>query len=153
MNRRLIIFLSITIFVIVFITVLVVSMTQNNSDEPAGAQSNTSPEVITVLPSSDGKTPFLPIQQVQFTFSAPIDLASFSYTVSPKTETAIELSGDQRSVTISPKTIWLEGQVTTITISRRTKAISGKTLSKAFVYKLKAEFPEVAPDDHSTERY
>lgn len=151
MNRKLIIFLSLIIFVVVFITVLVIGMTRTGDGQGSEAQKGVSPEIATVLPASDGKQAFLPVQQVQFTFTAPIDLATFSYTVSPKTETTVTISDDQRSVTISPKIIWQEGAVTIITISRRTKALGGRSLKEAFIYKLRAEFPKVDTNTH--ERY
>lgn len=104
-------------------------------------------EVISVDPPQDTTKVQILIRRVDFTFNQPISPNQFRYKVDPPTETIVRTTeGVDRLIMISPKVHWSIG-ITTITILPTTKAISGALLKTPYVYKIKTDFPETAPDN------
>lgn len=94
-----------------------------------------------ILPTENLEITYLPITQIEFTFTDIVDPTSFYYEVTPRVNTNITTKGNV--LTLSPEASWGPG-ITTITISNKTVSVSGVKLDKDTSYKIKTgiAFPE-----------
>lgn len=107
--------------------------------------------VSNVFPAHNTSEQFLPIQQVEIAFNLPVELAQFSYEISPNAQTKTGIKPDSNTtIVISPDPIWHPG-ITTITILPNTTSINGLSLQKPFVYKINTAFPKNPP--YESEEY
>lgn len=100
--------------------------------------------ILNVIPEKDINKTYLPVTQVEFTFSDLVNPKTLDYEVTPTVKTYIKTEGN--TLTIYPETIWQKG-ITTITILQSTKSASGSTLAKPFTYQINTDVPAALPED------
>lgn len=72
--------------------------------------------------------------QITFTFNQPVDLKTFSYSLSPKTQVLTRASVGREQVTLSPEGPWPEGNFALI-LSKKTKSLAGERLDRDYSYR------------------
>lgn len=104
--------------------------------------------VTTVVPSENISIEYLPVREVEFTFSDVVDPANFFIKVVPEVKTIIRYkNGFNNTVIVSPELNWVPG-ITTITILPTTKSINNIPLKKEYTYSIKAAFPQNPPNQN-----
>lgn len=102
--------------------------------------------VVSVQPNENPTEPYLPIQQVTFTFTKGVLPTNVFYEIDPPTEAVVRQGAEKNQIIISSKTAWKEGS-TIITLLQKTTSIEGLSLSKPSTYMLKTGYPRTAPPD------
>jgi hypothetical protein len=103
--------------------------------------------IISIFPEENQNTEFLPIQQIEITFSNFIDASNLDIEVIPQASIKVGNSqSKQNTIIISPDPVWETG-TTTIRVARTT--LSGKQiLNTDLVYTIKTNYPKNPPDVH-----
>ncbi len=103
--------------------------------------------LISINPLEDINQTYFPIKQIFFTFSEPMNPATFQVETSPSVKTVIFLKPNEpNTIVISPSDIWQTG-ITTITILPMTTSANGTKLEQPIAYKINAKFPDNPPPD------
>lgn len=152
--KKIIIFILIIFLVVLLISFFLISRQRDKDGDGIPKIPTLSPsptlmplELISILPTENLSRIYLPITQIEFTFTEPVEKDSFFYQVNPFVETYVRVKGDNdKTLILSPVTIWQEG-VTTITILPETTSIFEKKLSSWLVYRINTAFPEDQPQD------
>ncbi|MBU1032004.1 Ig-like domain-containing protein [Patescibacteria group bacterium] len=103
--------------------------------------------LISINPQQDLGQTYFPIKQIFFTFSEPMNPATFQVETSPDTKVVTTLKpGDSNTIVVSPQDIWPQG-ITTITVLPSTTSVAGNKLVQPVVYKINTKFPDNPPPD------
>lgn len=113
---------------------------------PTQIVDNTALFVTNITPPENPKEPYLPIQQVTFTFNEEVDPQSVSYEITPPIPVVLRNGASKREIIISAKTSWT-AEVATITLLQGTTSLTRKSLATPVAYVLKTGFPRTAPPD------
>lgn len=100
-----------------------------------------------VSPTEDTNQTYFPILQIYFTFSEPMNPATFIVNASPDEKIIASLKPDDpNTIIVSPDKNWQPG-ITTITISTDTISAKGARLNQPISYKVNTQFPKNPPPD------
>jgi hypothetical protein len=93
------------------------------------------PELIQTNPSPLNEATFWALQPIELAFNLPLEnIPEFKHTISPKYDYKIELSGDKKTITITPTKPLPLGTTFTLSISGETKFEGKKTLEKDYIF-------------------
>lgn len=99
------------------------------SPQPSSTPQPQSPQIVSVLPSPLDGAIILPTQSISVTFSeAFLTAGGFKYTLEPNIDHKISISGDAKTMTITPNKPYDFNQSYTLHISSDTTFDNGKKL-------------------------
>jgi hypothetical protein len=135
---------------IVYLLLLFISSLKPESDNARDNTSDTSQapiaSVASVFPKQNINVEYLPIQQLEVTFTTIISPSDITVSSSPKAKIKITTTIiDAKTLVFSPEPSWSPG-ITTINISSVSKG-GKRILPEDFTYRLNTEYPKSPPAD------